>query len=86
MSKFKYLTADLEEVAHQKVTLAKEHKQSDTGNLPKPDKLVSDTWSAIPETYMNMKKYAFGVMSIFGSTYLCEHELHKVQISLPAHK
>ncbi|KAK1882848.1 General transcription factor II-I repeat domain containing protein 2 [Dissostichus eleginoides] len=49
-----------------------EHKWSDMEILPKPDKLVFETWNAIPDTYMNMKKYAFGVLSIFGSTYLCE--------------
>lgn len=72
VSKFKSLTADLEEVARQKATLAKEQKWNDIENLPKPDKLVFETWSAIPDTYMNMKKYAFGVLSIFGSTYLCK--------------
>ena len=72
VSKFKSLRVDLEEVARQKATLAKEHKWSDIENLPKSDKLVFETWSAIPDTYMNMKKYAFGVLSIFGSTYLCE--------------
>nr|XP_020473185.1 putative ATP-dependent RNA helicase TDRD12 [Monopterus albus] len=72
VSKFKSLTADLKEVAHQKANLAKQHKWNDIENLPKPDKLVFETWSAIPDTYMNMKKYACGVLSIFGSTYLCE--------------
>ncbi|KAK9513127.1 hypothetical protein VZT92_018660 [Zoarces viviparus] len=72
MSKFKSLTADLEDVARQKAVLAREHKWSDIENLPKPDKLVFETWNAIPDTYMNMKTYAFGVLSIFGSTYLCE--------------
>ncbi len=72
VSKFKRLTADLEHVARQKAILAHEHKWSDIENLPKPDKLVFETWDAIPDTYVNMKKYAFGVLSIFGSTYLCE--------------
>lgn len=72
VSKFKCLTVDLEEVARQKATLVKEHKWSDIESLPKTDKIVFDTWNAIPETYMNMKKIAFGVLSIFGPTYLCE--------------
>lgn len=72
VSKFKSLITDLEEVARLKATLAIEHKWSDTEKLPNPDKLVFETWSAIPDTYMNMKKYAFGVLSIFGSTYLRE--------------
>ena len=72
VSKFKSLTADLEDVARQKAILAREHKWSEIENLPKPDKLVFETWNAIPETYQNIKNYAFGVLSIFGSTYLCE--------------
>lgn len=72
VSKFKPLTDDLEDVARQKATLAQNHKWSDIENLPRPDKLVFETWNAIPDTYMNMKKYAFGVLPIFGSTYACE--------------
>ncbi|KAK1890175.1 hypothetical protein KUDE01_014847 [Dissostichus eleginoides] len=55
VSKFKRLTADLEDVARQKAILAREHKWSDMEILPKPDKLVFETWNAIPDTYMNMK-------------------------------
>ncbi|XP_048357110.1 general transcription factor II-I repeat domain-containing protein 2B-like [Sphaerodactylus townsendi] len=72
VTKFKRLTEDLENVARQKATLVQNHKWSDIENLPRPDKLVFDTWNAIPDTYINMKKYAFGVLSIFGSTYACE--------------
>ena len=72
VNKFKSLTADIEEVARQKATLVKEHKWSDMEKLPHPDKLVFETWSVIPDTFINMKKYAFGVLSIFGSTYLSE--------------
>ena len=72
VSKFKRLADDLEDVARQKATLAQNHKWKDIENLPRPDKLVFETWNAIPDTYMNMKKYAFGVLSIFESTYACE--------------
>ncbi|KAJ7338611.1 hypothetical protein JRQ81_012513 [Phrynocephalus forsythii] len=71
-SKFKCLTATLEDVARQKAILAQNHQWSDIENLPKQDQLVFETWNAIPNTYINMKKYAFGVLSIFGSTYVCE--------------
>jgi len=40
VSKFKSLTADLEDVARQKAILAREHKWSDKEYLPKPDKRV----------------------------------------------
>ncbi|KAK7909442.1 hypothetical protein WMY93_014126 [Mugilogobius chulae] len=71
-SKFVTLTAELENVARQKARLAQIHKWSDIENLPKPDKMVFETWNELPSTYENMKKYAFGVLSIFGSTYICE--------------
>ncbi|KAK7918764.1 hypothetical protein WMY93_010048 [Mugilogobius chulae] len=71
-SKFVTLTAELENVARQKARLAQLHKWSDIENLPKPDKMVFETWNELPSTYENMKKYAFGVLSIFGSTYICE--------------
>ena len=72
VSKFKRLADDLEDVARQKATLAQNYKWGDIEDLPRPDKLVFETWNAIPDTYMDMKKYAFGVFSIFGSTYACE--------------
>ncbi|XP_059849459.1 general transcription factor II-I repeat domain-containing protein 2A-like [Hypanus sabinus] len=72
VSKFRCLTADLEDVARQKAVLAQNHKWSDIENLPKADKLVFETWNAIPDIYVNIKKYALGVLSIFGSTYVCE--------------
>lgn len=72
VSKFKCLTAELEDVTRQKAQLAQSHKWSEIESLPTPEKLVYDTWNALPDSYRNMKTYAFGVLSIFGSTYLCE--------------
>ncbi|XP_059835935.1 general transcription factor II-I repeat domain-containing protein 2A-like [Hypanus sabinus] len=43
VSKFRRLTADLEDVARQKAVLAQNHKWSDIENLPKPDKLAFET-------------------------------------------
>lgn len=43
VSKVKQLTADLEDVAHQKAVLAQNHKWRDVENLPKPDKLTLET-------------------------------------------
>ena len=72
VSKFKSLTAELEDVSRQKAHAAQSHKWSEIESLPTPEKLVFETWKALLDTYRNMKKYAFGVLSIFGSTYLCE--------------
>ena len=72
ISKFRRLAADLEDVARQKADLAQGHNWRKIEKLPKPDQLIFETWNALPDTYDNMKKYAFGILSIFGSTYVCE--------------
>ena len=72
ISKFRSLTADLENLARQKADLAQSHNWNEIENLPKPDQLIFETWNALPNVYKNMKKYALSIMSIFGSTYVCE--------------
>lgn len=72
VSKFKRLTADLESVAPQKFILAQNHKCSAIENPPKPDKFPFETCNATPDSFINMKMYAFGVLSNFGTTNVCE--------------
>ncbi|KAL0973635.1 hypothetical protein UPYG_G00207640 [Umbra pygmaea] len=86
VSKFKRLTADLEDVARQKAVLAQNHKWRDIENLPKTDQLVFETWNAIPNVYVNMKKYALGVLSIFGSTYVCEQVFSNMNFIKSKHR
>lgn len=88
VSKFKGLTAELEDVTRQKAQLAQSHKWSEIESLPTPEKLVYDTWTALPDSYRNMKTYAFGVLSIFWINIpvradLLKHELHQIKISHP---
>ena len=42
----------MEDAPRQKAILAEEYKWSDIENLPKPDKLVFETWNTIPDTYL----------------------------------
>lgn len=56
VSKFKSLTAELEDVACQKAIFTQNYKWSDIENLPKPNKLELQTWNAIPDNYVNMEK------------------------------
>ncbi|KAK2889713.1 hypothetical protein Q8A73_018013 [Channa argus] len=72
VSKFKPLTADLEDVAQQKAVLAQNHKWHDIENLPNRTNLCSKLGNAIPGHYVNMKKYVLGDLSLFESTYACE--------------
>ncbi|GFS91214.1 uncharacterized protein TNCV_577251 [Trichonephila clavipes] len=34
--------------------------------------LIFNTWNSIPDSYDQLKKLAFAVLSLFGSTYSCE--------------
>ncbi|KAL0978655.1 hypothetical protein UPYG_G00173530 [Umbra pygmaea] len=86
VSKFKRSTADLEDVARQKAVLAQNHKWRDIENLPKTDQLVFETWNAIPDVYVNMKTYALGVLSTFGSTYVCEQVFSKMNFIKSKHR
>ncbi|XP_017778372.1 PREDICTED: general transcription factor II-I repeat domain-containing protein 2 isoform X1 [Nicrophorus vespilloides] len=71
-SKFKYLIADLEELERQKSTLALQQNWSEIEELKTQDQIVFETWNCLPDTYIQLKSYAFGLLSIFGSTYYCE--------------
>lgn len=47
------------------------YKWKDTENRPRLG-TAFQTCNDIPDTYTNIRKYAFEVLSIFGSTYVCE--------------
>ena len=55
ISKFRYLTDDLEDVARQKADLAQGHSWSKIEKKTKPDQLIFETWNAHPNVYVNMK-------------------------------
>ncbi|KAJ8344217.1 hypothetical protein SKAU_G00315460 [Synaphobranchus kaupii] len=73
VSKFKSLRTEFEDIARQEATIAQTHQWRDIEKLLKQDQLVFQNWnSSIRDNYDNMKRYTFGVLSILGSTYLCE--------------
>lgn len=65
-----------DDVAPSESHLAQNHKWSDVKNLPKPNKLVFETWNSISGNYMNLSRF---VQAGFP-----KYELHKIQISLPS--
>ena len=62
VSKFQSLNVDLKNLACQKAILAQNHKLSDIENLLNWNKHIFYTWNAISDFYINLKKYAFGVL------------------------
>ncbi|GFV14639.1 hypothetical protein TNCV_2586121 [Trichonephila clavipes] len=42
--------------------------------MPRVEALIFDAWNSLPDCPSEVKKLAFGVLTIFGSTYSCDHE------------
>lgn len=89
-SKFKRLTAKLEDVTRQKAQLAPSHKWSEIESLPTPEKLVYDTWNALPDSYRNMKTCIWSIIHLWINipvrADIFKHELHQIKISHPPHR
>lgn len=58
-SRFRRLTADLEDAARQKAALPHNNEWSEIENLPEPDRFIDETWNATADTYTNMRKIRF---------------------------
>ncbi|KAJ4920478.1 hypothetical protein JOQ06_022003 [Pogonophryne albipinna] len=73
MSKFKSLNGELESLTRQRAELAREHKWTEMKNLQPEDQLILKTWNELPVTYHTMQRVSIAVLTMFGSTYACEH-------------
>ncbi|XP_059530961.1 general transcription factor II-I repeat domain-containing protein 2-like isoform X8 [Myotis daubentonii] len=79
-SKFERLCADIEILEKNKCDLISQHKWSSLEDLEKEDMLIFNTWNSIPDSYNQLKKLAFAVLSLFGSTYLCEQSFSSMNL------
>ncbi|CAK6435131.1 unnamed protein product [Pipistrellus nathusii] len=79
-SKFERLCADMEILEKNKCELSSQHKWSALKDLEKEDVLIFNTWNSIPDSYDQLKKLAFAVLSLFGSTYLCEQSFSSMNL------
>ncbi|XP_036275872.1 general transcription factor II-I repeat domain-containing protein 2A isoform X2 [Pipistrellus kuhlii] len=79
-SKFERLCADIEILEKNKCELSSQHKWSALKHLEKEDMLIFNTWNSIPDSYNQLKKLAFAVLSLFGSTYLCEQSFSSMNL------
>ena len=70
--KFTELKSKLEELEVQKSMHVALHKWTALKEIPRVEALIFDAWNSLPECYSEVKKLAFGVLTIFGSTYSCE--------------
>ena len=70
--KFTELKSKLEELEVQKCMYVMQHKFTALKEMPRVEALIFDAWNSLPDCYSEVKKLAFGVLTIFGSTYSCE--------------
>ncbi|CAH1401260.1 unnamed protein product [Nezara viridula] len=60
--------------------LRSQHKWSALNDLEKEDMIIFNAWNNIPDSYDQLKKLTFAVLSLFGSTYICEHYFSSMNI------
>ncbi|GBM96831.1 hypothetical protein AVEN_59-1 [Araneus ventricosus] len=72
--KFTELKSKLEELEAQKCMHIVQHKRTALKEIPRVKALIFGTWNSLPECYSEVKKLAYGVLTIFGyiRTYSCE--------------
>ncbi|GFX10921.1 dimer_Tnp_hAT domain-containing protein [Trichonephila clavipes] len=80
-SKFKGLCVELEILEKKKkCDLSSQHKWSILNDMEKEDMININAWNSIPDSYDQLKKLAFAVLSLFGSTYICEQSFSSIDI------
>ncbi|GBN46737.1 hypothetical protein AVEN_48566-1 [Araneus ventricosus] len=70
--KFTELKSKLEELEVQKCMHIAQHKWTSLNEIPRVEALIFGAWNSLPECYSEVKKLAYGVLTIFGLTYSCE--------------
>ncbi|GBL81369.1 hypothetical protein AVEN_143671-1 [Araneus ventricosus] len=70
--KFTELKSKLEELEIQKCMHIAQHKWTAPKKIPRVVVLIFGAWNNLPECYTEVKKLAYGVLTIFASTYSCE--------------
>ncbi|GBM45964.1 hypothetical protein AVEN_96904-1 [Araneus ventricosus] len=68
--KFTELKSKLEELEVQKCMHIAQYKWTALKEIPRVEALGA--WNSLPECYSEVKKLAYGVLTIFRSTYSCE--------------
>jgi hypothetical protein len=59
------------------------YKWTELSNCQKEDQLIFETWNTLPENYCQPKTVAFGILTIFGSTYYCEQAFSNIDLPKP---
>ncbi|GBL88331.1 hypothetical protein AVEN_102999-1 [Araneus ventricosus] len=70
--KFTELKSKLEELEVQKCMHIAQHKWTALKEIPRVEALIFGSRNSLKECYCEVKKLAYGVLTIFGSTCSCE--------------
>ncbi|GBN14281.1 hypothetical protein AVEN_43806-1 [Araneus ventricosus] len=57
-----------------------QHKWTALKEIPQVEALIFGAWNSLPECYSEVKKLAYVVVTIFGSTYWCEQAFSGMNI------
>jgi hypothetical protein len=77
--KFEHLNADMEKLEKNKCDLSSQQKWSALKDLEKED-IIFNTCNSIRDSYDQLKKLAFAVLSLFGSTYSCKQSFSSMNL------
>ncbi|GBN56680.1 hypothetical protein AVEN_156571-1 [Araneus ventricosus] len=78
--KFTELKSKMEELEVQKCMHIAQQKWTSLKEIPRVEALIFGAWYSLPECYSEVKKLAYGVLTIFRSTYSCEQEFSCMNI------
>ncbi|GBM62176.1 General transcription factor II-I repeat domain-containing protein 2A [Araneus ventricosus] len=70
--KFTELKSKLKELEVQKCMHIAQHKWTALKEISRVEALIFGAWNSLPECYSEVKKLAYGVLTIFVSTHSCE--------------
>jgi len=71
-SKFENFKTNIENLEREKGDLATNHKWTELTKCQKEEQVIFEVWNSLPERFSQLKMVAFGILTIFGSTYICE--------------
>jgi hypothetical protein len=61
---------DIENLEREKGFLAGNHKWTKLAKCQKEEQVIFDVWNSLPENFSQLKMVVFGILTIFGSTYI----------------
>ncbi|GBN64217.1 hypothetical protein AVEN_14003-1 [Araneus ventricosus] len=78
--KFTELKSKLEELEVQKCMHIAQHKWTALKEIPRIEALIFGAWNSLSDSYSEVKKLAYGVLTTFGTKYSCEQAISCMNI------